>query len=174
MRFAGKNAVAGKKIDIVLEYYSHHEIRGEDAFTEFQEDVTERTVTDKAVHIFGSGDGGGGPEFETIEIANRLKNVAGLTRAEYMSVSELLKKKEEECFRPSVYSGELYLELHRGTLTNQHQIKRNNRVAERTLRNLEYFTVLDASEHKKTISAERIHPLTEKLLQNQFHDIVLW
>ena len=135
-------------------------------------DLIEKTVNDQAIFMYGSGDGGGGPEFEYIEVVNRLKDVAGLPRTEHVSVSEMLKRKEEGAFRPSVYSGELYLELHRGTLTNQHQIKRNNRVAEKALRNLEYFTVQDALERKVPISAENINPLTEMLLQNQFHDIL--
>lgn len=36
-----------------------------------------------------------------------------------------------------VYDGELYLELHRGTLTAKQQIKKNNRMAENLLRMLE-------------------------------------
>ena len=134
--------------------------------------VKEKAVTDQLLYAYGNGDGGGGPEFEGIEIINRLKDVEGVPRAEYISVSDFMKKKEADSFRPAVYSGELYLELHRGTLTNQHQIKRNNRLAEITLRNLEYFTVLDALERKIPISAEQIHPLTGQLLKNQFHDVL--
>lgn len=83
-----------------------------------------------------------------------------------------MKKLEAESYRPSVYSGELYLELHRGTLTNQHQIKRNNRFAEIAIRNLEFFTVRNAVENKVKISGNEIAPLTEMLLLNQFHDIL--
>ena len=36
-----------------------------------------------------------------------------------------------------MYDGELYLELHRGTLTAKQQIKKNNRMAENLLRMLE-------------------------------------
>ena len=74
-----------------------------------------------------------------VEIANRLKDVEGLPRTEHIRVGDFMQKLEKESFRPSVYAGELYLELHRGTLTNQHQIKRNNRKAEIALRNLEYI-----------------------------------
>lgn len=134
--------------------------------------IKEKTVTNHVLFAYGNGDGGGGPEFEGIEIVNRLNDVEGIPRTEHISVSDFMKKKEAESFRPSVYNGELYLELHRGTLTNQHQIKRNNRLAESSIRNLEYFTVLDALERDIPISAERIHPLTGLLLQNQFHDIL--
>ncbi len=140
--------------------------------TLYGRDLPEATVTDHVLFTYGCGDGGGGPEFEGVEYARRLEDVAGLPRAKHVSVSEFMKEKEAESFRPSVYSGELYLELHRGTLTNQHQIKRNNRLAEIAIRNLEYFTVLDALERKVPVSAEKIHPLTAQLLKNQFHDVL--
>lgn len=134
--------------------------------------IKDKAVTNKRLISYGAGDGGGGPEFEMIEIANRLKDVEGLPRTEHTTVSKFMKKLEAESFRPSVYNGELYLELHRGTLTNQHQIKRNNRLAEIALHDLEYFTVLDALDKKVPISAEKVNPLTETLLMNQFHDIL--
>ena len=134
--------------------------------------VKDKNVTNKRLISYGAGDGGGGPEFEMIEVANRLKDVEGLPRTEHTTVSKFMKSLEAESFRPSVYNGELYLELHRGTLTNQHQIKRNNRKAEFALRDLEYFTVLDAVDRNAPISAEKIDPLTESLLMNQFHDIL--
>ena len=73
---------------------------------------------------------------------------------------------------PSTYNGELYLELHRGTLTNQHEIKRNNRKAEFALRDLEYLTVRDAVRKGTEASSEQIDPLTNEMLVNQFHDIL--
>ena len=107
-----------------------------------------------------------------VEIANRLKDVEGLPRTEHIRVGDFMQKLEKESFRPSVYAGELYLELHRGTLTNQHRIKRNNRKAEIAIRNLEYMTVLSALQSGKKISGEAIAPLTGLLLLNQFHDIL--
>nr|WP_297863885.1 hypothetical protein [uncultured Acetatifactor sp.] len=87
-------------------------------------------------------------------------------------MSRFMKELEERLYQPSVYTGELYLELHRGTLTNQHEIKRNNRKAEFALRDLEYMTVRQAvSQHRAADGAE-IDPLTELLLINQFHDIL--
>ena len=79
---------------------------------------------------------------------------------------------EQRVKNPSTYAGELYLELHRGTLTNQHNIKRNNRKAELALRDLEILTVGKAVKGGEVTSDEHIHPLYEKLLMNQFHDIL--
>lgn len=136
------------------------------------EGIKEKTVTDSRLISYGFGDGGGGPEFEMIEIANRLKDVEGLPRTEHVTVGAFMRRMEAECFRPSVYAGELYLELHRGTLTNQHQIKKNNRLAEIAIRNLEYAAVLDAVRKGKPVCGEEIAPLVGTLLLNQFHDIL--
>lgn len=134
--------------------------------------IKEKEVSDMRLISYGFGDGGGGPEFGMIEIANRLKDVDGLPRTAHTSVSRFMNELEERIYRPSTYNGELYLELHRGTLTNQHTIKRNNRKAEFALHNLEYMTVREAIHKNLAASAEKINPLTEELLVNQFHDIL--
>ena len=73
---------------------------------------------------------------------------------------------------PSTYEGELYLELHRGTLTNQHAIKRNNRLAEIALHDLEFLTVANAVERKEAATDAAYRDLQGELLVNQFHDIL--
>lgn len=134
--------------------------------------IQERAVSRMRLISYGFGDGGGGPEFGMIEVAKRLKDLEGMPRTSHTTVSRFMEELEESLVEPSVYSGELYLELHRGTLTNQHVIKRNNRKAEFALRDLEYVTVRTAIEKKQAASGERIDPLTEELLVNQFHDIL--
>lgn len=137
-----------------------------------QEHIREKSVSNMRLLSYGFGDGGGGPEFEQIEIANRLKDVEGLPRSGHTTATEFMNRLEDTIVDPSVYSGELYLELHRGTLTNQHQIKRNNRIAEIALRSLEYITVRNAVKNGEVASDEVTHPLMEVMLINQFHDIL--
>jgi len=134
--------------------------------------IKEKTVSNMRLLSYGEGDGGGGPVFEMIEMANRLEDVEGLPKSSHITVSEFMNHLENTIVGPSTYNGELYLELHRGTLTNQHSIKRNNRLAEIELRNLEYVTVRDAIKHGKVASDSKIHPLMNDLLVNQFHDIL--
>jgi alpha-mannosidase len=136
--------------------------------------IREKTVSRSRLFSFGYGDGGGGPQFEMLELARRVADVDGLPRTGYTTVSSFMRRLEGELAgkRPSVYAGELYLELHRGTLTNQHQIKRNNRLAELALHTLEYATVRAALAKAAPASGAAIRPLMEKLLVNQFHDIL--
>ena len=134
--------------------------------------VKERSVTNKRLIAYGYGDGGGGPQYEMAETARRVKDLNGCAKAEYTTVSDFMKSVERDVKNPNTYMGELYLELHRGTLTNQHNIKHNNRKSEMALRDLEYLTVSNAVKNGEVASDEKIHPLYETLLLNQFHDIL--
>lgn len=134
--------------------------------------LKERSVTRDRLIAFGYGDGGGGPQYEMLEVARRTGDLNGVPKAEYTTVGDFMKKLESKVKNPSTYKGELYLELHRGTLTNQHNIKRNNRKSELALRDLEIFTVNDALAKGEIASGEKIAPLYETLLLNQFHDIL--
>lgn len=134
--------------------------------------IKEKSVTNKRLLAYGFGDGGGGPQFEMIEMARRVRDLEGIPKAKHTTVSEFMRELEASAADPSTFSGELYLELHRGTLTNQHNIKRNNRLAEIALRNLEYVTVREAIRNHTIASDEKIRPLMEDMLVNQFHDIL--
>lgn len=134
--------------------------------------IVDKKVTDRRLISYGFGDGGGGPEFEMIEIANRMQDCDGLPKTKHTTVSKFMNELEESINDPSVYTGELYLELHRGTLTNKHEIKRNNRKAEIALHNLEYLTVRNAQKDDVVASNANIRPRVAELLVNQFHDIL--
>lgn len=134
--------------------------------------VKERAVSRMRLISYGRGDGGGGPEFEMIEMARRLGDLEGMPRTSHTTVSRFMQELEESLKDPSTYRGELYLELHRGTLTNQHTIKRNNRKAEFAHHDLEYLTVRAALARGEEVSGREIDPLTNELLINQFHDIL--
>ena len=134
--------------------------------------IRQRSVTNKRLLAYGFGDGGGGPQFEMVEFARRIKDLDGVGKTKHMTVSEFMKDLEATAANPNTYKGELYLELHRGTLTNQHTIKRNNRKSELLLRDLEILTVNEAVKSNTAASEEKIAPLYEKLLINQFHDIL--
>ena len=132
----------------------------------------QKTVSDKRLLSYGYGDGGGGPQFEMIEASRRVKDLDGCPKTEHVLVGDFMDDLKATAVDPNTYAGELYLELHRGTLTNQHVIKRNNRKAEIALRNLEALTVSNAVKADKIADDAPIHELYEVLLVNQFHDIL--
>lgn len=140
--------------------------------TDGDDAIQEKRSSDMRLFSYGKGDGGGGPEFEMIESARRMHDLDGVPKCKDMTVSEFMHQLEESIQHPSVYAGEMYLELHRGTLTNQHEIKRGNRLCEIALHNLELATVMDAVKRGIAADGKEIAPLTNTMLVRQFHDIL--
>ncbi len=130
-------------------------------------EISLKDSTDMRLLAYGFGDGGGGPTPGMIETSLRSSSMQGMPEVEPMTVSDFGKELEEMRDGLPVYHDELYLELHRGTLTQMHDIKRKNRKAEYALRDMEYFNV---------ISGKPKHPMSDRLLKtllkNQFHDIL--
>ena len=130
-------------------------------------EVKDPAVFNGKLQTFGIGDGGGGPTPSSIENANRVRKVKGTPKVEYTTISDFMKKIEKEANDLKVYDGELYLELHRGTLTQMHDVKRGNRLTELALHTMEFMNVMSDDAVK-----ENIDTLYKTLLLNQFHDIL--
>ncbi len=130
-------------------------------------DLPKKETTDLRLLAYGFGDGGGGPTPGMIETSLRASNMEGMPEVESMTISDFGKELEAQKDDLPVYDDELYLELHRGTLTQMHDIKRMNRKAEYALRDMEYFNVL--SGEKRNENSDR---WLKTLLKNQFHDIL--
>ena len=139
---------------------------------EYFSNCKERRVSPMRLISYGQGDGGGGPTVDDVEGALRLADLAGVPRSSHISASEFMNKLEENLVHPSVHAGELYLETHRATLTSMHEIKRNNRMLEMALHDLELAAVRSAVKNGSQADNSAIHPLTETLLLHQFHDIL--
>lgn len=128
-----------------------------------------RNFNHRSLYPFGYGDGGGGPTREMIETARRLGNLEGSPQVEMGRVSDFFTKAKEEARDLPVWSGELYLEYHRGTYTTQAASKRSNRKCEFLLRDAELWAALS---NLATYPSEELEDAWKKLLLNQFHDII--
>ncbi|MCC6546399.1 alpha-mannosidase [Candidatus Sumerlaeota bacterium] len=120
---------------------------------------------------YGWGDGGGGPTMEDMEIVRRLADLEGAPKTRYTTVSGFMKELRDSGTPWPRWVGELYLELHRGTLTSIAEVKRGNRKAETALRDTEFHCTLAAVCGMAYPSAELL-AVWKKLLINQFHDIL--
>ena len=118
---------------------------------------------------FGWGDGGGGPSEEMLENYARLSDFPALPRLRTSRVDEFFESLPQAGLPRWV--GELYLELHRGTLTTQALVKKLNREAEHRLLEAEAFAVM-ADPGGTEYPAEDLDRLWKMLLLNQFHDIL--
>lgn len=126
--------------------------------------------SDNSLVPFGHGDGGGGPTAEMLERARLLGDTAGLPHMTIRSPGEFFDDLETELARPGTprWRGELYFEMHRGTLTSQAQTKVGNRRCEVLLREVELW----AATLGESSYADELDDLWKRVLTQQFHDII--
>ena len=134
-----------------------------------EKNFTENDVLDEFLSVFGIGDGGGGPAEEYIERGLRQKNLEGCPKVKFEKAQPFFDRLGKKSDLLERWSGELYLELHRGTLTTQGKIKKGNRKLENCLKILEFlYSTLDLNVYPK----KELEYIWKKLLINQFHDIL--
>jgi alpha-mannosidase len=121
---------------------------------------------------FGYGDGGGGPTREMLAAARRFSDLEGLPRVSIESPRTFFEAAEAEYHDAPVWSGELYLEKHRGVLTTQALTKRGNRRSEHLLREVELWAATAAHRSGFEYPYEAIEKLWKQVLVLQFHDIL--
>lgn len=140
-----------------------------------QDRVQEENI-DTLLFPFGYGDGGGGPTRQMLEIVKRTKDLEGAPRTTMESPIAFFKKLEQKKNIKNRYKGDIYLPWHRGVYTAESFIKAANRRAEFALRDLEITMVICKIFKVETINAEeltqKVRELWEKLLFNQFHDVI--
>lgn len=135
----------------------------------------QKALNPYVLSAFGYGDGGGGPTTEMLETQRRLQwGVPGCPATEMTCARDFFEKLSEALKgKPApIWSGELYLEFHRGTYTSMARNKRNNRKGEFALTNLE--TWASAAEYLcgTAYPVQALSEGWEILLRNQFHDIL--
>lgn len=128
----------------------------------------------------GYGDGGGGVTFEMLENLARLeKGLPGFPKVTMRKASETIKKIRSEFeestknlrFTPK-WSGELYLEMHRGTYTSIAKNKKNNRQSEILLSNAESASSIANLLCDFNVPKAMFDENWKTVLRNQFHDII--
>ena len=121
---------------------------------------------------FGYGDGGGGPTREMLAAAHLTRSLEGSATVEIGSPQGFFERAEAEYDNPPVWTGELYLEFHRGTYTSQARTKRGNRRSERLLREAELWCAMAAIRTGSDYPYAQLEALWHTVLLQQFHDIL--
>ncbi|MEV0095019.1 glycoside hydrolase family 38 C-terminal domain-containing protein [Streptomyces sp. NPDC050738] len=120
----------------------------------------------------GWGDGGGGTTREMIAKSKRLKSLEGSAQVTWETPAEFFTKAEAEYPEPPVWVGELYLELHRATLTSQAKTKQGNRRSEHLLREAELWAATASVRTGFAYPYEDLDRIWKTVLLHQFHDIL--
>jgi alpha-mannosidase len=124
---------------------------------------------DEYLSLYGIGDGGGGPKEDHVERGRLMADLEGSPRVSFGRADAFFDRLQSRRDRLDTWSGELYLELHRGTLTTQARTKLGNRRLEQKLRQVEFLCSCLPLEHYPSDPLDRIW---KTLLLNQFHDII--
>ena len=126
----------------------------------------------ESMMTLGFGDGGGGTTQEMLDLVEASRLLPVVPDARWGRVDELFARFHASAAEHPlpVWVGNLYLELHRGTLTTQGRTKRLHRQAERALVAAEVARSLVALAGGEV--AATLEPAWRTLLLNEFHDIL--
>lgn len=129
----------------------------------------EKALFDQFIYTVGIGDGGGGPSELHTERARRLASLEGVPRVRFGRTDSVFAQFEAKRDALKTFRGDLYVEGHRGTYTSQARLKRDNRVLEILLVQIEQlYCYLPASAFPR----ETLTRLWQTVLLHQFHDIL--
>ncbi|MGW9628980.1 alpha-mannosidase [Microbacterium sp. NPDC055521] len=132
----------------------------------------ENRVATMSIAPVGWGDGGGGTTREMTGKAARLADLEGSARVEWKHPDAFFDDAKAELTDPAVWVGELYLELHRGTLTSQHATKALHRWAEQALIEAELWAATAAVQLGAEYDYDEFDRLWQLVLLHEFHDIL--
>ena len=132
-----------------------------------------KDLTDTVIASYGWGDGGGGPDPEQISTMPIINLMPAIPHVEHGNIQNHLDALRSDLADTTLprWSGEMYLEYHRATLTTQARTKQLNRRAEFGLVAAEALEALASMAGAGTMPSdlENDWVLT---LRNQFHDIL--
>lgn len=159
-----------------------------------EKNFKDKDLSSRALMLFGYGDGGGGPTREMMGRVRRFHNLEGMPRVTIDTPDDFFDKAYRQMAASSriesgsqapgladelygsempVWKGELYLELHRKTLTSQQEMKRLTRQEESLLRTTEYLcAAASLLVPDFRYPKEALDHIWKKLLLDQFHDIL--
>ncbi|MBK8446028.1 MAG: alpha-mannosidase [Micropruina sp.] len=132
----------------------------------------ENRVASTSIAPVGWGDGGGGTTREMAGKAARLADLEGSATVTWQHPDDFFAQTRAELTQPPVWVGELYLELHRATLTSQHRTKQGNRSTEHLLVEAELWSATAAVRQGLPYPYDELDELWQQVLLHQFHDIL--
>ena len=143
-----------------------------------EKNFQDKDLADRSLLLFGFGDGGGGPTRNMMEHLHRYENLEGVSKVSIEEPNDFFDKAHQQLAENAgpempVWKGELYLELHRGTLTSQQDMKRGCRQEESLLRTVEYLgAAATLADPNYDYPREELDRIWKTLMLNQFHDVL--
>lgn len=143
-----------------------------DCFVPTWKNFRGKTQHDTSLLAVGYGDGGGGVTPEMVEREVQLRDFPAIPSARWGTVKGFYEKAHRTAAQKElpVWDGEIYLELHRATLTSQSGVKRKHRQAERALITAE--TIASLAHLLGAAKPQSLEADWRIVLKNEFHDIL--
>ena len=140
----------------------------------------QKEYSNKVLLDYGYGDGGGGPNEDMLKNQRRLSyGIPGMPKTRMSGLNEFIGEIRKDFDsnaknwnRTPKWVGELYLEYHRGTYTSIAKNKRNNRRSEFLYQTAEIFSTIAETMGVHKYEQDKLNNGWEKILLNQFHDIL--
>ncbi|MFI8632725.1 alpha-mannosidase [Microbacterium sp. NPDC077663] len=132
----------------------------------------DHAASTRSLMPFGFGDGGGGPTREMMADARLQADLEGSPTVAFGTPREFFVEAASEPVDPPVWSGEMYLQFHRGIYTSQMRTKRGNRRNEALLVEAEHWSAAATLRRGIPYPAAELEELWREVLLLQFHDIL--
>ncbi|SDG65588.1 glycoside hydrolase family 38 C-terminal domain-containing protein [Microbacterium sp. 77mftsu3.1] len=132
----------------------------------------DHAASTRSLMPFGFGDGGGGPTREMMADARLQADLEGSPTIAFGTPREFFLEAAAEPTDPPVWSGEMYLQFHRGIFTSQMRTKRGNRRNEALLVEAEHWSAAATVRRGIPYPAAELDELWREVLLLQFHDIL--
>ncbi len=133
--------------------------------------LKEKELVERGHFIYGYGDGGGGATADMLETMQAMKKIPVLPEMTSGKVADNLPVIDNAYQSLPLWQGEIYFERHRGVYTSQAILKKYNRQCEFLYREAEIISSI-ASIMGADINTSPLEEGWEKILTNQFHDIL--
>jgi alpha-mannosidase len=132
---------------------------------------SDKQTVGQTCHMYGWGDGGGGPDPEMLEQAIRYSDFPGLVKTKFSGAEEAFDQIKAKAAKAQIATlrDEIYLEAHRGTYTHRGRLKKLNRQAELLYREAEILSSL-AWMNGAEYPTGQLDAGWKDLLTQQMHD----
>ncbi|WP_017471504.1 alpha-mannosidase [Amphibacillus jilinensis] len=157
----------------VLSYLNHgiNEYTHPKEIADHWKSYKQKDVHPEQMLLYGHGDGGGGVTKEMISYLDVTDTLPELPKIVNSSAHQFFDNIKEAKPQLPCWTGDMYLELHRGTYTSQAYNKKANRQAELLYREAEIWSTF-AMLNGLQPDFKTLYDQWRLLLFNQFHDII--
>ncbi|MEM1507645.1 MAG: glycoside hydrolase family 38 C-terminal domain-containing protein [Candidatus Bathyarchaeia archaeon] len=164
--------VDGTEIPVQILVTSYNESLTPTSINRYWSIYKNKDVAPFLIYSYGYGDGGGGPTREMLEYVDLINGMPRIPRVVHFNENEYVETLRKHLDKLPTWSGELYVEVHRGTYTTNLPVKEYMARAETAIKEYEFIASIAEILKLSRYNGEEIYELWKLILFNQFHDVI--